>query len=430
MADLPLVRHDPAAPFARRQEALVTAGAFLAQAARLAALLPERSHVINLCADRLLFTVAFAAALMRGQVSLMPPHQTPDAVSRLMRDYPDSYRLDESFAGRPGGHGTAPARMPAVPEERVAAIVFTSGSTGDPVPHPKTWGGLVDSAMAEIDGLQMRSLAGMTVLGTVPPQHMFGLESTVVLPMQAGFVMHAGRPFFPADVCAELEALPRPRGLVTTPVHLRALLEEAGALPQLDFMLSATAPLPAELAARAETRFRAPLHEIYGCTEAGQIATRRPSQTAEWRLFPQFALRQDAKGTWVRGGHAHAELLLGDVIELRGRDRFLLHGRTADLVNIAGKRTSLASLNHHLNSIPGVRDGAFVVPEEADGAVTRLAAFAVAPGLSAEFILSALRQRIDPAFLPRPLHLVESLPRNATGKLTRERLETMVAKVS
>jgi acyl-coenzyme A synthetase/AMP-(fatty) acid ligase len=259
---------------------------------------------------------------------------------------------------------------------------------------------------------------------------MFGLESTVVLPMQAGFVMHAGRPFFPADVCAELEALPHPRGLVTTPVHLRALLEEAGALPQLDFMLSATAPLPAELAARAETRFRAPLHEIYGCTEAGQIATRRPSQTAEWRLFPQFALRQDAKGTWVRGGHAHAELLLGDVIELRGRDRFLLHGRTADLVNIAGKRTSLASHNHHLNSIPGVRDGAFVVPEEADGAVTRLAAFAVAPGLSAEFILSALRQRIDPAFLPRPLHLVESLPRNAAGKLTRERLETMVAKVS
>jgi acyl-coenzyme A synthetase/AMP-(fatty) acid ligase len=62
--------------------------------------------------------------------------------------------------------------------------------------------------------------------------------------------------------------------------------------------------------------------------------------------------------------------------------------------------------------------------------VTRLAAFAVAPGLSAEFILSALRQRIDPAFLPRPLHLVESLPRNAAGKLTRERLETMVAKVS
>jgi acyl-coenzyme A synthetase/AMP-(fatty) acid ligase len=130
----------------------------------------------------------------------------------------------------------------------------------------------------------------------------------------------------------------------------------------------------------------------------------------------------------VKGSHARRALLLGDVIELRGRDRFLLHGRTADLVNIAGKRTSLASLNHHLNSIPGVRDGAFVVPEETGGAVTRLAAFAVAPGVSAEFILSALRQRIDPAFVPRPLHLVESLPRNETGKLTRERLDALFAK--
>jgi acyl-coenzyme A synthetase/AMP-(fatty) acid ligase len=428
MADLPLVRHDPAAPFAHRRGELVSAGAFLAQVTRLAALLPERGHVINLCADRLLFTVAFAAALMRGQVSLLPPNQAPDAIERLTRDYPDSYCLDDSFAERSGPGGAAPARVPAVHGERVAAILFTSGSTGDPVPHPKTWGGLVAAAMAGIEILRMRAFPGMAVLGTVPPQHMFGLEATVILPMQAEFALHSGRPFFPADVCAELDALQRPRALVTTPVHLRALLDEAGALPQLDFLLSATAPLPAELAARAEARFGAPLHEIYGCTEAGQIATRRTSQTAEWRLYPQFAMRQDGKGTWVKGGHVQAGLLLGDVIELRGRDRFLLHGRTADLVNIAGKRTSLASLNHHLNSIPGVRDGVFVVPEESDGAVTRLAAFAVAPGLSSEFILAALRQRIDPAFLPRPLHLVESLPRNETGKLTRERLDTLVAK--
>jgi acyl-coenzyme A synthetase/AMP-(fatty) acid ligase len=430
MADLLLVRHNPAARFAVRHGEIFTAGSFLSRAARLAALLPRRSHVINLCADRFLFAVGLAAALMRGQVTLLPPNQTPDTIERLMRDYPGSCRVDDDFAERSGTAGAVPARVPAVPEDCVAAVVFTSGSTGDPLPHPKTWGGLVASAMAEADGLHLHGLRGMTVLGTVPPQHMFGLESTILLPMQVGFVIHAGRPFFPADIRAELDALPRPRALVTTPVHLRALLDEGGALPQLDFMLSATAPLAAELAALAEARFGAPLHEIYGCTEAGQIATRRPSETAEWRLFPQFTMRQDSKGTWVRGGHANTELLLGDVIELHGPDRFLLHGRTADLVNIAGKRTSLASLNHHLNSIPGVRDGAFVVPEEGDGAVRRLAAFAVAPGLSSEFILAVLRQRIDPAFLPRPLYIVESLPRNETGKLPRARLDELLAKPS
>jgi acyl-coenzyme A synthetase/AMP-(fatty) acid ligase len=46
----------------------------------------------------------------------------------------------------------------------------------------------------------------------------------------------------------------------------------------------------------------------------------------------------------------------------------------------------------------------------------------VAPGLDRAAILRALRERIDPAFLPRPLLIVEALPRNDTGKLAREGL--------
>jgi acyl-coenzyme A synthetase/AMP-(fatty) acid ligase len=119
--------------------------------------------------------------------------------------------------------------------------------------------------------------------------------------------------------------------------------------------------------------------------------------------------------------------MLADVIELRGRGRFLLHGRTADLVNIAGKRTSLAHLNYHLNSIEGVRDGAFVVPEQEGEAVTRLTAYVVAPGLTSAALLAALRQRIDAAFLPRPLHFVDALPRNETGKLPQLALSQVAA---
>jgi len=42
-------------------------------------------------------------------------------------------------------------------------------------------------------------------------------------------------------------------------------------------------------------------------------------------------------------------------------------------------------------------------------------------------VLDALRQRIDAAFLPRPLHLVSALPRNATGKLPRRALSQLLA---
>ncbi len=54
----------------------------------------------------------------------------------------------------------------------------------------------------------------------------------------------------------------------------------------------------------------------------------------------------------------------------------------------------------------------------------------VAPGLDAGAILQALRERIDPVFLPRPLLLVDALPRNETGKLPQQRLRALVAQAA
>jgi acyl-coenzyme A synthetase/AMP-(fatty) acid ligase len=105
----------------------------------------------------------------------------------------------------------------------------------------------------------------------------------------------------------------------------------------------------------------------------------------------------------------------------------LLHGRSQDLINIAGKRNSLDGLNHHLNSIEGVIDGAFFMPDEfTHDHVTRLSACVVAPSLTTSALLAALRLRIDPVFLPRPLLFVESLPRNETGKLPRVALQKLI----
>jgi len=433
MAFAPLVRGFGAgAAFAYRKGCRISVERFLSDASRLAAALPDRRYLLNLCTDRYHFAVGFAAALLRRQVNLLPPNETPDLIERLGSRFPGVHCLSDRLTGLEtietmlfpelDDPGTGAPPIPELSETHVAAIVFTSGSTGDPVPFRKTWGRLVRVAAAEIEILQPRARPGMSLIGTVPPQHVFGLEATVLMPMQGGFALHAGRPFFPADIRAELAALPRPRALVTTPVHLRALLAEPDELPPADFLLCATAPLSPQLAAQAEARFAAPLHEIYGCTESGGIAARRTTEIGEWRAMRDIALRADGRGTWVRGGHVESEILLADIIELRGRGRFLLHGRTADLVNVAGKRTSLAHLNYHLNSIEGVRDGAFVVPEQEGEAVTRLTAYVVAPGLTGEAVIHALRQRIDAAFLPRPLHFVDALPRNETGKLPRRAL--------
>jgi acyl-coenzyme A synthetase/AMP-(fatty) acid ligase len=438
MASLPLVRgFGTGATFAYRDGVRIGVEQFLRDATALAAALPERRYLLNLCSDRYRFAVGFAAAVLRGQINLLPPNETPDLFRRLAAQHPGTYCLSDR-ATRPEqletisypealAPGPAAPAVPQLPATQVAAIVFTSGSTGQPTPYHKTWGSLVRVALAEIEALGLAAWPGMAILGTVPPQHVFGLEATVLAVLQGGFALHAGRPFYPGDIRAELASLPRPRCLVTSPVHLRVLLAEPDKPPPADFLLCATAPLSPQLAADAESRFAAPLHEIYGCTESGGIASRRTVKTSEWGAIREVSLRTDGKGTWVSGGHVEMEVLLADVIELRSRDRFDLLGRTADLVNIAGKRTSLAYLNYHLNSIEGVRDGAFVVPAGDGEHVTRLMAYAVAPEHTSKSLMSALRQRIDAAFLPRPLRLVETLPRNATGKLPRQALEELAA---
>ena len=249
---------------------------------------------------------------------------------------------------------------------------------------------------------------------------MFGLESTVLLALRNGLTLHAARPFYPADVRAALEEISAARVLITTPVHLRALLADSVQLPALELIVCATAPLSAEMAAQAEARFGAPLHEVYGFTEAGMVASRRTIDGPLWHTLPGVRLREQDQTVWVRGGHVQTEVAFSDVVEVRDAETFVLRGRNADLVNVAGKRSSLAFLNHHLNSIEGVEDGVFFMPDESGAGVTRLTAFVVAPGLSRNALMEALRARIDPVYLPRPLYFVESLPRNPTGKLPRE----------
>ena len=219
--------------------------------------------------------------------------------------------------------------------------------------------------------------------------------------------------------------------LVTTPFHLKLLLDAGVALPPVDLTLCATAPLSPQLAARAEAALDAPLVEIYGCTEAGQVATRQTTVGPDWHTFGTLRLEGDGDRTIVDGGHVPQPTQLADVLEVIDAQHFRLLGRSNDLVNIAGKRSSIGHLDFHLNSIEGVVDGAFWMPAESDGhvaGVVRLVAFVVAPGVARERIVAALRDRVDAAFLPRRIVPVDALPREATGKLTRARLGEFAAR--
>jgi acyl-coenzyme A synthetase/AMP-(fatty) acid ligase len=418
MSALPLLAgHRSDATFAWHRGAAVDAAAFEAAVRALAARLPQKPYVVNLCEDRYAFMLGFAACLLARQTTLLPPSRAPQAVADSC-DGRDAYRLTDEEVLAPGD--TRSLDHPLVIDvSHIAAIVFTSGSTGRPVAHAKTWGSLVAGARALGKHLDP---AG-SVVGTVPPQHMFGLESTVMLPWQNGLAVHSGRPLLPADLGEALAAVAAPRWLMTSPLHLRACVAARQALPGLAGVLSSTMPLDPRLAQEAERLWNVPIFEIYGSTEAGMIALRRAARDETWELCAGLGLSERGGEFWVKGGHVLEPQRIADELKLRDARRFTLQGRKSSVVKIAGKRTSLEALNAALGRIDGVHDGVFYLRSRA----TRLGALVVAPGLSARGVREALRQHIDAAFLPRPLHMVDALPRNESGKLTREALLELVA---
>jgi acyl-coenzyme A synthetase/AMP-(fatty) acid ligase len=461
----------PTCVAAWRNGRALSSQAMLSEARALADQLPTQGFAINLCTDRYAFAVAWLACLLRGLTMGLPQDVLPTTLGRLAEqawaEQPDQSLLALTDVTVPGSAlpapwtsisvGTPPAG--AVPDfpldgwsmeaeaarnaEHVAVKLYTSGSTGSPKAQAKTWHELLRNARGQYtrlcEYLQQASLQCHTVVGTVPPQHSYGLESTVMLPLLGGARLSNRRPYLPDDVRAALEEVPAPRMLVTTPFHLRMLMESGLQWPTVELVLCATAPLSRELAVMAEQAFCGQLIEIYGCTEAGQLASRRTTHTETWQTLGDIridarAMPSDPAGCeapevvyWASQGHIPCPVPLADRLDLLDAHHFHLRGRTQDLVHVAGKRTSLGHLNQLLQCIPGVQDGVFWLPAEQADRVVRPVAFVVAPGLEPGLIRDQLRPLMDPVFLPRRLILVEALPREPSGKLTQARMADLAA---
>ncbi len=446
MSELLIAHRAPEARIAVRAGAPIGAGQFVADATALARQLPPARYVLNSCRDRYLFAVGFCAALIAGRTSLLPPSRTPEILAQLALRYPDTVYLADEAGGIVALSGTAaPTHWqpkqpntnasawppPAIAREHVAAIAFTSGSTGEPQAQLKTWGGVVDGARAEALALQLDEapIDDVVLIGTVSPQHMYGFESTVLMALHGPCAFAAEHPLHPDEVRAVTTQSSGRRVLITAPVHLRALVESAQSMPALDRVVSATAPLALELAQRCESMWSTRVFEVYGCTETGMVATRRTVDGPVWTTMRDVRIEVCGGEFHAYGGHVRPGPL-ADRLRPITDSTFELEGRAGDVVNIGGKRASLEGLNRLLLSIDGVIDGAIFEPPAVTDSTReqRLMALVVAPNITRAELLAALRAQIDAAFLPRPLLRVDSLPRNAQGKLPKAELLAVAEK--
>jgi len=445
---------------------IVTVEAFLAQANCLAQRLSASGQsCINLCEDRANFALGFCAVLLAELQNLLPVNQLPNTIGRLVESVEGCFILTDSEISEEldvvldrlavarvdiasafdaqaeddalaavAKQGAAKAAQPALepmlqqslPRNVVAATVFTSGSTGEPTAISKPWHTLCGTT----ELLQRRFLptAQITsVVATVPAQHMYGLEMSIMMALRGSCNVYSGRPFFPADIVQALASMPAPRLLVTTPIHMKTLVRSGLALPALCGVVSATAPLEHALADAAQTTWGCPVREIYGCSEGGSLASRTTVDDDIWSMLDGIHLRNQNETLQVEAPHLEGPVLLQDNLEILSASQFRFIGRGSDMINIGGKRASLMQLNRELLALGGVEDGIFFMRTK-PGKEDRLAALVVTP-LEAREVMRQLAEVIDSVFLPRPLKKVSAVPRNSVGKSTLDMLQAALGDV-
>jgi 4-coumarate--CoA ligase (photoactive yellow protein activation family) len=408
-----------------------TAAQLEADAGRVAAALAELApgEVVVVCSDRYRFAAAMLGAWAAGHAVRLPPSVQPEVV-RTVASSPEVRGVLHDRDGAPGGADVRallerPATVGPLPPldlERRLLTVMTSGSTGVSQAWHKTGRQLLDEA--DVSGRLFGPARGGRVLATVPAHHIYGLQFGVLVPLRTGGVMVRSGALHAEEVMAEI-ARHAAAVLVSVPAHL-ASLTTADAGPPLSVVYSAGAPLPAATARALRDRHGWPVVEIYGTTETGGIAWRRAGEET-WATYPGVTASAGADGgllvdsPWLEAGRARP-FPVADRVELRPGGGFVLLGRMDGVAKVAGKRVSLREVEERLLALPGVRDAAALARPSPGLRGEEIWVAVVAHGQTPERLREALAGWFDPVALPRRIRVIEALPREATGKIARERL--------
>ncbi len=411
-----------------------TAAELEADAGRVAGALADlpAGEVVIVCSDRYRFAAGLLGAWAAGHRVRLPPNAQPETM-RAAASVPEVRAVLHDREGAPGGldvrallERPAPAgALPPLDLDRHLLTVMTSGSTGASQSWRKTGRQLFDEA--DVSARLFGPARGSRVLATVPAHHIYGLQIGVLMPLRAGAAMVRSCALHAEEIVAEIERH-AVSVLVSVPAHL-ASLTTVDRAPPLSVVYSAGAPLPAAAAAALHDRHGWRVVEIYGSTETGGIAW-RPTGAETWTLYSgvKVSVGQEG-GLLVDSPWLDAEGMrpfpVADRVELRPGGGFVLLGRMDGVAKVAGKRVSLREVEERLLAIPGVRDAAALVQPSPGLRGEEIWVAVAADGQTPERLRQALAAWFDPVALPRRIRVLDALPREATGKLGRSRLEAL-----
>ena len=329
---------------------------------------------------------------------------------------------------RPSRQVLKPVRSP----DETFLFLFTGGSTGKPRSWSKTPRNLFGEAfyLAETLGIGADDL----FLSTVPPQHIYGLLYSVLLPFVASARVLRRTCTFPREILGTLQE-EKATVLVSVPIHYGALRTDDLQRFSLRLALSSAAPLDPGDASFFLKKTGLAINEIYGSTETGGMATRAyGANHGSWEPFVCLDWRILSERLCVRSNFVSPDLpldaegfyLTADRVAKAGENRFRFLGRTDHIVKIAGKRVDLEEIREKIRRISGVTDACVTaLPLNRAGRV-QIAAL-VATDLAAGEIRAAIRSMDEPYGLPRRIRVVKAIPVLPNGKIDRQRVDQLLA---
>jgi amino acid adenylation domain-containing protein len=354
--------------------------------------------------------------------------------------------------------------LPSASPDDLAALLYTSGSTGEPKAVMLTQRNIT-SAAASISGYLGLNVDDV-LLGVLPLSFDYGLYQ-LILSARVGARLVLERSFsLPGQV---LNRVAKERVTVLPGVPtLFAMLARLGDLRRWDLssirvVTSTAAALGPESIHWLRSTFpQAQVFSMYGLTECkrctylppadlerkpgsvgiaipgneiwlvdeedrvlgpnrvGQLVVRGPTVMAGYWRRPEATARR------LRAGPQPGERVLytGDLCRMDDEGYLYFVRRMDDVIKSRGEKVAPAEVEAVLRALPGVLDAAVVgVPDELLGHA--LKAFVIlepSSHASASTLRAACRERLEPVMVPREVVLVPTLPRTANGKIEKAAL--------
>jgi acyl-CoA synthetase (AMP-forming)/AMP-acid ligase II len=283
--------------------------------------------------------------------------------------------------------------------------------------------------------------------GVIPISHSYGFSNLLTPLIARGVPMIISRDRTPRAILVDL-ARSNATVFPGMPVFYQAFceMEPVPALPKLWLCISAGAPLPTAIGKRFQEKFNLVIHSFYGASECGGICYDReainPSEGFVGELMKGINLEMvdpNASATQVRvrstavGDGYFPEpdneklsggIFVPDDLLAREGSGYKIVGRISDVINVAGKKVNPAEVEAHLLRFSGVRQ-AVVFGRPAAGPLRNeeVSACVVAgPGISEADLLQFCRGGLSTWQVPRQIFIVEAIPANERGKISRREL--------